>query len=426
MALPTYKTGTHMKPLQDGYLVDGPNTPVRLPPAQAGYEGPLLILLHSARGLTNADSSSENDSYATAYVSKGERRFGPVVRWPYSWNCPSPCWNITRDLGCHMVGCGADAGNQLHLEIWKVGGVNVRLMDLAIDTWYELPLSVKRPATSKYETESPPLVRFMIISQAPLVKHIFLVRHGESLWNKAQREHHYYAMLEQVDHALSRDGLQQCHMLEDKINAMLARGGTKSATEDAFANAEVVLSSPLTRAIQTALVGVSPILTRTRSLRLCRNAREKRNRGSRDTTGTAMGEVEITSRVRSAFAGAGEDADKIARYTSVALDDTEAADRWWNSSKESASAVRKRIDEFLVQLRFLREERIVVVGHSHFFRALIQQHLRPDAKLRGASKEQLLAKKLMNCGVLKLTLDFNYGRDRPITAAELMLDSELV
>merc|ERR1712224_343606 len=114
----------------------------------------------------------------------------------------------------------------------------------------------------------------------------------------------------------------------------------------------------------------------------------------------------------------------IDQYLAVDVDTTEADNKWWNDSKESSSAVKERLDEFLRQLRYLREERIVVVGHSHFYRTLLQQKMHSSAKVAApATRSDVCSKKLANCGIMAITLDCRKGSDRPITEVELLFDT---
>lgn len=416
-----------------------PSVPVRAPLPHAkscpelrmktGCE--MLVLLHSACQLPDSWTSECNAS-ATAFVSKGGQAMEPKVHWPSSRQCSNPCWNTTRDLGCHTYNSSAAADTTafLHVEISGssslIGDVRLPLADIIMDHWYDLPLELTASSSRKCVGKISPSVRFMIITEPSLVKKVFLIRHGESVWNKAQREKKVTQLLEQVDHPLSEEGLKQCLDLRDQVDAKKALDSSQlSANEAQFLDAQIALSSPLSRAIQTALVGLHPILLRLGRLRLSRNAREKRNLGGRDTTGTAMGEAEIIARVHSALRAAGAEESDIDRCLAVPLDSTEADNRWWNDSRESQSNVRERITEFMSQMRFLREERIIVVGHSHFFRALVKQGLTSSATIVGASRADVLSKKLVNCGVMAITLDFRRGADQPITEVELLLDSQL-
>jgi broad specificity phosphatase PhoE len=370
-----------------------------------------------------------------AFVSKGGNDVvGPKAQWPSFKNNNNPCWNTARDLGCHAMGPGA-ADSTLHLQIWsqevgvlreyrsQIGEVCLPLRGIRPDEWYDEPVQIT--SARKVRGEVIPTLRFMIMSQPPLVKKVFFVRHAESEWNKAQRKKKVSAMLEQVDHPLSDNGLQQCFKLQQKIAAVQEAARELNENEAQFLDAQVTISSPLTRAIETALIGLHPILANAKSLRLCANAREKRNLGGRDTSGTAKGEAEIIHRLHTVLAQQRVQEADIDRYLSVRLDTTEADNRWWNDSRESASAVQERLAEFLRQMLYLREERIIVVGHSHFFRALIQQGLSLSANVVGVNRADLFLKKLMNCGVLAATLDFRKGADRPIAEVELLFDTVL-
>ena len=125
----------------------------------------------------------------------------------------------------------------------------------------------------------------------PVRKTFFLIRHGESKWNEAQSALNLGGMLDH-DHCLSRTGIEQCLDFNRRWRefaavtaAESAAGGSASATDPApasaasasatssssssaeaaeaidgfsfeqkFMRADVVYSSPLTRALQTALL----------------------------------------------------------------------------------------------------------------------------------------------------------------------------
>lgn len=393
---------------------------------------PVLVHLHSAAQLPNYSSSSESDASAVAFVSKSGQPMEPKVQWPVLKRCNNPCWNLTRDLGCHTYACHHAENELLHIELRGngnvIGEVKLPLGEIVLDHWYERDVELSPAQAKKNGNKPPPSIRFQILTPPPLVKKVFLVRHGESAWNKAQREKKVSQLIEQVDHPLTDEGIQQCLSLQGKIlkaQEAIDRGEEISASEAQFLNAQIAISSPLSRAIQTALLGVHPILRRLQRLRLCRNAREKRNMGGLDTTGTAVGEAEILKRVQDALRHCGTKDEDIDRYLAVPLDTTEADNRWWNDSRESSSEVKKRLSEFIDQMRLLREKHIVVVGHSHFFRALVKQGLTSSAKIAGASRADVLAKKLVNCGVMAITLDFRQGADQPINEVELLLNSGL-
>ena len=62
----------------------------------------------------------------------------------------------------------------------------------------------------------------------------------------------------------------------------------------------------------------------------------------------------------------------------------------WVKEAESKEQLRLRMEELVQQIRYAPHETIVLVGHSHFFRALFQRYLHADV----ARKEPELAKQL--------------------------------
>ena len=84
----------------------------------------------------------------------------------------------------------------------------------------------------------------------------------------------------------------------------------------------------------------------------------------------------------------------------------------------------------LVQVRFRPEERLVLVGHSHYFRELFRHFCAEgcelvDADGSAAKAELLHSKKLSNCGVAKCELDFT-AEGAPVVSVKLLFGTRLV
>lgn len=110
-------------------------------------------------------------------------------------------------------------------------------------------------------------------------------------------------------------------------------------------------------------------------------------------------------------------------------DTSEVQDRWWcEKHSESETQLQARLHEFMSQLLYSPHANIIVVGHSHFFRAVFREFL--SAEFRAQKPElarDFSSMKLMNCGVARLDLDPRRGlTGGPILSAESVLGSELI
>ena len=139
-----------------------------------------------------------------------------------------------------------------------------------------------------------------------------------------------------------------------------------------ISGAQVVWVSPLTRALQTALVGLQPLLTRRDAapppIRLKPAAREKKNLGGRDTTGAARGkacgERALAELARLRLPDFERDAVTPLDAVVTRIDYSEAERRWWTATVESKRSVRRRVQQLLSELAASPDAVIVVVGHS--------------------------------------------------------------
>ena len=112
-------------------------------------------------------------------------------------------------------------------------------------------------AAGETKPEPQPLITLarVVPEAAPPRKTVYLVRHGESVWNAAQANKDVVAMLSAVDHPLNETGRSQAERLAEH----LAAGGSEA---EEVLKATLVVCSPLTRAIQPCLVGLAPLLAR--------------------------------------------------------------------------------------------------------------------------------------------------------------------
>ena len=112
----------------------------------------------------------------------------------------------------------------------------------------------------------------------------------------------------------------------------------------------------------------------------------------------------------------------------IEVNDT--VDMWWTAVKDSSRSIDARLEEFIEQLQHCSAERIVVVGHSLFFRRLLRDfQCRDDPAAPICADEELSFDighyKLPNCGVVALTMDFDREPRQCITDAHLMFGTTM-
>ena len=400
---------------------------------------PVLLWLGHAEGLPSLDVLSESDVFVEAALMSATGTALRKVKWPVKWDCNNPIWNSSRELGKPTAGC------KLVLSIYDhdegplakaslIGTASVKLSELVIGA---APTTLPVVLKGKGKKGSTPqiTIKRLHAEVAPPRKTIYLIRHGESVWNAAQANRDVVGMLSAVDHPLNANGRAQAEKLAERI----AEGG---ADADEFLRAQLVVCSPLTRAIQTCLVGVAPLLgthgtgsDRPRGhVLLNPNAREKRNFGGKDSSGQWFGKAIVDGigrAMRELYPAAAEadGAGRAERLLQVDFDLELVQMQWWLGSKEAEEQVVERTAELLAQLRYCESTSIVVVGHSHYFRELFRSFMDASTVQQGSGMpdlQDLQQKKLMNCGVAAVDFDWALGDEKPIRGVRLLFGTELV
>ena len=405
------------------------------------YEGPLLVRLVHANNVPHMDVASPSDVYVNAELIEPSGEQVGTAKWPVKWSCSDPRWESARIFGDRPPATNA----KLRLHFYDkddsnaddyIGTTDVKV-SLIKSTATELPIALHHktkplkagPPTCTILRE--PISRYQVRSGAPKV--IYVVRHGESVWNKAQADKQFYTMLSATDHPLNETGRQQA----ESLCASLKAGG---AHADEMLKAERVMCSPLTRAIQTCLIGIEPLLLRPfggdgvqsgTKVHLNPNLREKRNAGGKDSSGKWYGD-DVTKGVHDALDKLLADKpDVLSALKGVPLGLEHVQDKWWLGSKESEGSVKERIAELLYQLRFDTACSQVLVGHSHYFRELFRHFAAGHCTLADGTgqplpTEEMTSKKLSNAGVAKCVLDFENHPEQPVVSVQLLFETQLV
>ena len=142
-------------------------------------------------------------------------------------------------------------------------------------------------------------------------KEVWFIRHGESRWNEAKEDYNLMQMMAYIDHPLNNVGVAQSIQLNHRWRAgpapnldcsnrkpnggrpsgadHEARGGNDHDVYD-IRRAQRIYCSPLTRAVQTALLACHKHPAMAHGIVLLRHLREKKNSTrSLDTVGKATG-----------------------------------------------------------------------------------------------------------------------------------------
>lgn len=104
--------------------------------------------------------------------------------------------------------------------------------------------------------------------------------------------------------------------------------------------------------------------------------------------------------------------------------------RWWVGGAaeraDGVGGVKQRLSDLMDQIRYAPADTVVLVGHSHALREVLRSQL--SARFVECEPElcsALKSKKLSNCGVARLELDFD-GADAPIVGCQLLAGASLV
>lgn len=397
-------------------------------------EGECLLFLERAINVPYADTIRDLTCQAVSSKAHGEpsvrawaedksgKMVGKIAEWPAKHANSAPSWYTACSLGFPM---GHEGVATLKLELWDksalVGSLEMPYdEDLPAHACIDKELDMKQAGQPGVSCS----ISFQVIDSKEVMakRTVYFVRHGESSWNKAQSKMDLYEMGRQTDHPLSTKGRDQAENLNSLIekaeNAMLLKP-------------DVVYVSPLTRAIQTAVIGLQKVLSQPGygELVLMANAREKQNFGGFDSKPHAIGSDVIKRTLDELvllYKGKDNMKTVVDEFGKLTFDTEEVQDRWWNNvSAESDTQVKARLDAFMAQLKYSPHKTIVVVGHSHFFRAVFKQFL--STEFKETNKEfarQLSTMKLPNCGVAQLDLD-PASESGLVTNVELLLGSQL-
>merc|ERR1712232_228840 len=87
----------------------------------------------------------------------------------------------------------------------------------------------------------------------PPKKWVFLIRHGQSMWNQAEHTLDISEMVTHTDHGLSLEGVQQASDLAARIRGSIHAESCSEPQHvyQEFLAADRIYSSPLTRAVET-------------------------------------------------------------------------------------------------------------------------------------------------------------------------------
>lgn len=383
----------------------------------------------------NAKSHGHPYVVAWAETSAGEV-IGKVAEWP-SRNCNAqPAWFSARSLGFALA---EQPAATLRVELREGGSVLGSLQTPLQELQAHKSLTMDLQSDAKPGVKAS-TVSFQILDSKEVLRQriVYFVRHGESQWNKAQGKLDLQTMASKTDHPLSAKGWEQAEslnkLLDEQLQKELVADKTTDASVSAMLRPGVVFTSPLARAIQTAVIAIGPVLAKAeqperRELVLLANAKEKQNFGGLDTHCTKIGRDILDTaleELRSYPGEAQEERPAVDAFFELGYDLEEVQDAWWpEGQSETSKQLEVRLQEFMLQLMYSAHDSIVVFGHSLFFQQIFRKYLSSELRRGDDIAQDLKHKKLPNCGVVRLELDPLVSlEDGPFVEAQLVLGTE--
>mmetsp|Transcript_35901 Transcript_35901/g.69733 ORF Transcript_35901/g.69733 Transcript_35901/m.69733 type:complete len:361 (-) Transcript_35901:199-1281(-) len=99
--------------------------------------------------------------------------------------------------------------------------------------------------------------------------------------------------------------------------------------------------------------------------------------------------------------------DEITK-ASTRIDVSDTTDCWWSELAEDERVIRARMADFLSLMQFTPFSKIIVVGHSQFFREIFKRNLSTEYKTKNPQIASDLTKDVLsNCSVMQMTMEFS-------------------
>lgn len=257
--------------------------------------------------------------------------------------------------------------------------------------------------------------------QRPQAISLFLLRHGQSVWNRAQASLDWFTMWSECDHPLSSGGILECSDFNSKLRQEAAKAEDACPHVKLLMEADEIVSSPLTRAVQTAMIGFAghPAMDPSKPgphLTLQASAREIKKLGSKDCVGDAVGKDVMVRAANCLEAHGG--AEVMHRYTQgIEADCLDSVDEWWTvyGDEDDDQDMQRRYYEFLSCLRWGKAadgagqlKPTAVAGHSNFIRRFCKTFMDPELLQTSEFARRLTVEKLHNAHCVRLDIEFDH------------------
>lgn len=353
-------------------------------------KGEFVVFLGRASNLPNMDSSLRANDVTDCYARiqlKDENGvpISPEFRSQIREDTLDPIWNtyaafackpLDEDMVCVSIFDHDDLSKDDYIGYLEVPVLEIRKFSIAKPCNFVLKLEttikpLKEDQLSTISLGTMQANECCVPGREKdagfgVEKEFWLIRHGESKWNEAEHNHAIGDMLA-YDHPLNKTGIEQALQFNSKWRS-IQQDKTYNMTEaeKGFLNAERVIASPLTRAIQTALLtchshknlGKGDGDRPGRPLLLLRNLREKKNKSiSLDTVGQCIGD-QIAKRVLEQMVEENwkENPEKGKKY----MEDIEVNDcnsKWWTgkSHGDSRGMMTSRYDELWNYCKYMKK-----------------------------------------------------------------------
>ncbi len=177
-----------------------------------------------------------------------------------------------------------------------------------------------------------------------------------------------------------------------------------------FMKSNTIYTSPLTRAVQTALVALAQHPAgRCNGITLYSPIREFKSPGGFDTIGVACGETAIRKRIHEEFTKHISQERSQELLSCHHLHAADASHPWWTpvSSYDNKQDKEERMREFANFIRYCEDTSPIFVGHSLFFKTFCNRRISTYlARNRPALVANMRKYKLGNAVLLAVTLVF--------------------